>query len=296
MTPAAAQATGLPAGTPVVLGGHDYLCGALPVGAIRPGVILDVSGTWEIVLATTEQPVLTPEAQRTGVTVEAHVARDLYAIWGGAVSADMLEWYRKEFGFEAKQQADACGGVDWDYPDGRGGGRAGGRRGVMFLPHLSGSGCPMVDPRSLGAFVGLSNFAAKGDMLRAVIEGLDYQFLDIVQTMQGCGRAVRPAGRRRRRRPQQVLDAEQGGHGRALHRGARRRRGHAAGRSHAGRHRRGAVRRRAGCLRAGLQARGSVYEPDPAARRDTPSCSRSTSSSTRALAPVSHQLYDRFLA
>ena len=87
---------------PVVLGGHDYLCGALPVGAIRPGVILDVSGTWEVVLAATEQPVLTPEAQRIGATVEAHVARDLYAIWGGAVSAEMLEWYRKEYGFEAQ--------------------------------------------------------------------------------------------------------------------------------------------------------------------------------------------------
>src|SRR5690606_23903276 len=98
VTRAASEATGLPAGTPVVLGGHDYLCGALPVGAIRPGVILDVSGTWEIVLAATQEPVLTPEAQRIGATVEAHVARGLYAIWGGAVSAEMLEWYRNEYG------------------------------------------------------------------------------------------------------------------------------------------------------------------------------------------------------
>jgi sugar (pentulose or hexulose) kinase len=38
VTGKAAAETGLAAGTPVVLGGHDYLCGALPVGAIRPGV------------------------------------------------------------------------------------------------------------------------------------------------------------------------------------------------------------------------------------------------------------------
>ena len=114
VTEKAAAETGLVAGTPVVLGGHDYLCGALPVGAIRPGVILDVSGTWEIVLAASERPVLTPEAQKTGATVEAHVARNLYAIWGGAVSSDMLEWYRKEYGFEAKVKADQCGGVDWE--------------------------------------------------------------------------------------------------------------------------------------------------------------------------------------
>jgi xylulokinase len=54
----------------------------------------------------------------------------------------------------------------------------------MFLPHLSGGGCPTVDPRSLGGFVGVSNLATKGDMLRAVIEGLDYQFLDIVKTLR----------------------------------------------------------------------------------------------------------------
>ncbi len=59
-----------------------------------------------------------------------------------------------------------------------------GARGAMFLPHMSGAGCPMVDSRSLAGFVGLSNFVTKDDMLRAVIEGLDYQFLDIVKTMQ----------------------------------------------------------------------------------------------------------------
>ena len=185
VTPAAAEATGLPAGTPVVLGGHDYLCGALPVGAFKPGVILDVSGTWEIVLATIAQPVLTPEAQRTGVTVEAHVARNLYAVWGGAVSSDMLEWYRKEYGFEAKHEAEKCsGGRDWDFLMADAAESPVGARGVLFLPHMSGAGCPVVDSRSLGGFVGLSNFVTKGDMLRAIIEGLDYQFLDIVKTMQ----------------------------------------------------------------------------------------------------------------
>jgi xylulokinase len=42
----------------------------------------------------------------------------------------------------------------------------------------------MVDERSLGAFVGLSNRATSGDVLRAMIEGLDYQFLDIVSSLE----------------------------------------------------------------------------------------------------------------
>lgn len=184
VTPDAALATGLAPGTPVVLGGHDYLCGALPVGAFRPGVVLDVSGTWEIVLATTHQPVLTPQAQRTGVTVEAHVARGLYAIWGGAVSSGMLEWYRREYGFQAAHEASRHGGADWDYLMAEAAGAPPGAHGAMFLPHMAGAGCPTGDPLSRGAFVGLSDLSTRGDMLRAVVEGLDYQFVDMLNTLQ----------------------------------------------------------------------------------------------------------------
>ncbi|HKJ26220.1 MAG TPA: FGGY family carbohydrate kinase [Anaerolineales bacterium] len=191
VTADASEATGLPAGTPVVLGGHDYLCGALPVGAFKPGVLLDVTGTWEIVLTTIPKPLLTPDVQKLGVTVEAHVAQDVFAVWGGAVAADMLEWYRKEYGQEALRQAELEGGVDWDYLMASAAASPAGAKGVMFLPHLSAAGCPVVDSRSLGAFVGLSNFVERGDMLRAIIEGLDYQVLDIVNALKS-GLGIEP--------------------------------------------------------------------------------------------------------
>ena len=61
-----------------------------------------------------------------------------------------------------------------------------GARGVLFLPHMAGSACPVVDPRSLGAFVGLSTRATRGDLARSVIEGLNYQFLDIVSAIESA--------------------------------------------------------------------------------------------------------------
>jgi len=184
VTRAASEATGLLEGTPVVLGGHDYLCGALPVGALSPGVFLDVSGTWEVVQATTGKPVLTPELQRIGATVECHVARDQYSVMGAAVSAEMLEWYRREFGAEARAKAAARGCVDWETLMEEAAASPVGSHGVMFLPHMGGAGCPVVDSRSRGGFAGLGTTATRGDMLRAVIEGLDYQLLDIIQEMK----------------------------------------------------------------------------------------------------------------
>jgi len=180
------------------------------VGAFKPGVVLDVTGTWEIVLAGIPAPILTPEVQQLGVTVETHVARDTYAVWGGAVASDMLEWYRKEYGFEAQLRAEKEGGVDWDYLMADTAPSPAGARGVMFLPHMSAAGCPVVDARSLGAFVGLSNFVQHGDILRAIIEGLDYQVSILSRRSRPVWDLTRPAGSGGRCHPQFVLDAEQG--------------------------------------------------------------------------------------
>ncbi len=177
----AAAATGLPAGTPVVLGGHDYLCGALPTGAFRPGVVCDVTGTWEMVLAALDEPRLQPEVLNMGIMVDSHVARGRWAAMGATVAAEQLEWFRREYGQTEQQQAAASGGVDWDYLIQQATDSPPGARGCLFLPHMSGSHCPVIDHQSQGAFIGLKNTTTKGDMLRAIIEGLDYQFLQVLQ-------------------------------------------------------------------------------------------------------------------
>ena len=186
VTDQAARTTGLAAGTPVVLGGHDYLCGALPVGGFKPGVLLDVTGTWEIVLTSIPEPRLTPEVQTIGATVEAHVARDTFAAWAGAVAGDALEWYRRELDLEAKNRADADGPSAWERLMASAADTPPGARGVIFLPHMAGAGAPVVDARSLGAFAGLHSQTTRDDMLRAVIEGLDFQFLDIANAFSGA--------------------------------------------------------------------------------------------------------------
>jgi xylulokinase len=182
----ASEATGLPAGTPVVLGGHDFLCGALPVGAFRPGVVLNVVGTWEMVVTAVEQPLLTPAVCRMGWWIDSHVARDQYAAIGCVVAADMLEWFRKHFGFEEAQKAQTGGGTDWDHLMTLARATPPGADGVMFLPHLSGSTIPVIDPHSRGAFVGLRGSVGKGHLLRAMLEGLNYQFLQMVAGLQSA--------------------------------------------------------------------------------------------------------------
>jgi xylulokinase len=185
----AARRTGLPAGTPVVLGGHDHLCGALPVGAFRPGVALSVSGTWEMVTTPTPEPLLTEALRVAGITVQAHVLPARHAIWGGNVAGEMVEWFRRcTVGSET---GPANPDTSWETLMAGAAAAPPGARGALFLPHMSGASCPVVDAQSLGVFAGLNPRVTPADLLRAIIEGLNYQFVDILQEMErATGRAL----------------------------------------------------------------------------------------------------------
>ena len=61
VTAAAAEATGLPAGTPVVAGGGDQAANAVGVGAVDPGTVALSLGTSGVVFAATR-----PAAGRAG--------------------------------------------------------------------------------------------------------------------------------------------------------------------------------------------------------------------------------------
>ena len=81
------------------------------------------------------------------MTVQAHVARGQHAIWGGNVAAEMLEWFRKQFG-RRPGQAPNTKAVPWATLMAEAQASPAGARGVMFLPHMSSAACPVVDPRS----------------------------------------------------------------------------------------------------------------------------------------------------
>jgi len=188
VTSSAAEKTGLPPGTPIFQGGHDYLIGALAAGAIQPGVILDVTGTWELVITPTVTPQWTEEIRKLGLTVEAHAVPDTYCIWGGGTAANMLEWCKDQYGAIAHQRAEASQGSIWTNLMQETQSSPAGANGIFFLPHFNGTACPELDPRSLGAFLGLNDTTTRADMLRAVIEGLDYAFVGMLRALeQGSG-------------------------------------------------------------------------------------------------------------
>ena len=181
VTATAAGLTGIPEGTPVILGGQDHICGTIPTGAYKPGTVLDVIGTWENVIAAVSEPTLTPVILNSGVCMQAHVVKGVYAPWGGSVAGESIEWFRKQF---ARDRHEKDGLVPWDCLMKELDATQPGSGGVMYLPHITAAGCPVNDNKAMGAFAGISNTVSREQMLRAVIEGINYQFLDILSAME----------------------------------------------------------------------------------------------------------------
>ena len=165
VTQQAARLTGLAAGTVVATGGHDHICAALAAGAIKPGIVLNSSGTTDTILATLEDPVLSGEMAGSGLCCGCHTARDRYYLKGGIMSGAVISWLTTLFNngdspdvleklMEEAASAPVLAGDTW------------------FLPYLGGSGPPDRDPNAWGAWLGLRLNHGRSDLVRAAMEGL----------------------------------------------------------------------------------------------------------------------------
>jgi xylulokinase len=166
VTPKAARETGLPETCVVATGGHDHVCGALAAGVTEPGQMLNSLGTAEAVFMPLDRPLTDPEAGRQGYTQGAHVVGGRpYVFAGQYTSGACVAWVRDLVGRgEAYETllAEAA-----EVPPGS--------LGVGFLPHLRLANPPHDDPKSRGAFVGLSTDVDRGALVRATLEGLAFE-------------------------------------------------------------------------------------------------------------------------
>ena len=171
VTAAAAAATGLRAGTPVVAGGGDQAANAVGVGVVSPGTMALSLGTSGVVFAATDRPLYEPAGR---VHAFCHAVPGRWHMMSVMLSAaGSLRWFRDalapgvEFGDLVAAAAEVPAGSD----------------GLLFLPYLSGERSPHPDPLARGAFVGLTVSHDRRHMTRAVLEGVAFGLRDGLDLM-----------------------------------------------------------------------------------------------------------------
>jgi xylulokinase len=158
----------------VVTGGHDQACGALGVGLMRPGLAMVSTGTAEVVEVALDAPVLNAALYEGNISVYAHTARDLYlAMTLNHSGGLLLRWFRDQFGAMAVARAADQPGLDaYDLLLAE---APAAPTSLLILPHWAGSGTPTFDTASKGAMLGLTFATTRGEIAKALLEGLTFE-------------------------------------------------------------------------------------------------------------------------
>lgn len=174
LSAAAAEATGLPTGLPVVGGAGDNEAAALGCGALGEGRVAVVLGTSATVIAHHGA-----RGAAGGVAWGRHALRQGYAATGVVLSAGRaLEWVRRAAFAPGTPTAAVVDAAEASDPA---------EGALAFVPSLVGERSPVPDPAASGAFAGLRPGHGRGHLARAVLEGVACAVADVLQVLRGAG-------------------------------------------------------------------------------------------------------------
>jgi len=178
VTPAAASATGLRAGIPVVAGYFDVVASALGSGAIGPGTASIVLGSWSINQVFADTPARDPDVFMIAAFGPGRFAN----MDNSATSAVNLEWYVRTLIERNGHKGDAFAQVNALV------GRAAMAAGdPMFHPFLYGG---RHGAHQRGGFYGLAGWHDEGHLLRALYEGVAFEHRRHVEVLRKAGSGI----------------------------------------------------------------------------------------------------------
>ncbi|MFD3312019.1 FGGY-family carbohydrate kinase [Streptomyces sp. NPDC058694] len=176
LTAEAAEATGLPAGIPVIAGTIDAWSEALSVGAQHTGDLMLMYGSTMFLINTLSERLLVPQLWSTVGALPG--TRSLAG--GMATSGMITDWLRELFG--TPEHTGLLAGAEASGP---------GARGLLMLPYFAGERTPVADPHARGVIAGLTVEHTRGDLYRAALEATAFGVRHNVEAMRAAGADIR---------------------------------------------------------------------------------------------------------
>jgi xylulokinase len=187
VTPAAAAATGLRAGTTVIGGAADMIASALGAGLVRAGdVLLKFGGAIDVLTAT---DTARPDAR---LYLDYHLVPGLFVPNGCmATGGSGLNWFAATFAGGERAAAEAGGLTLHQHLDRLADGTPPGAEGLHVLPYFLGEKTPIHDPAARGVFAGLTFAHGLGHLWRALLEAYGHAIRHHIEVLEDIGHQPR---------------------------------------------------------------------------------------------------------
>ena len=163
-------------GHPVVAGGGgDNAAAAVGLGTVAPGDSFLSLGTSGVVFTVTDR--FAPAAAR-GAHAFCHALPDSWHQMGVILAAsDCVSWLCEVTGADVSTLMQYLAATDLTATD------------LMFHPYLSGERTPHNDADARGGFFGLARDHGRGEMTRAVLQGVAFAIADATDVLSQAGGA-----------------------------------------------------------------------------------------------------------
>ena len=185
---AAAEATGLKEGIPLVTAGGDFQVGALGLGVATPGVVCLAMGTGAGIMFCLDAPLHDPDR---AMACLAHSVPGAWEMEGICLaSGGAHKWFRDTLAAGEKEAAGRCGISAFDILNLQAADVPPGANGLIVMPCLAGAGSPYWYPKARGVIMGITLGTDKKDLARAMLEGITLELSNIFEAARKLGVTV----------------------------------------------------------------------------------------------------------
>lgn len=179
ITEKAAAQTGLTLGTPVTAGTIDAAAEAFSVGVDQPGDMMMMYGSTIFIIQRAQSQVSDPRVWYAPWLFEGEHA----SMAGLATSGTLTHWFRDQIAQDLSTDsafATLASEAMASPP---------GANGLLMLPYFSGERTPINDVHAKGAIFGLNLTHTRGDIYRALIEGIAHGTRHVTDTFADLGQS-----------------------------------------------------------------------------------------------------------
>jgi len=181
VTKKTAKEISLNKGTPVFAGGADQVMMAIGNGVVEMEGLASSIGTGGLLITVTDHPVIKPDKVLHTIP---YALPEKWILMGAILSGgSSLDWFLSQIvSGEGSKELNSYRSFFKKISS-----TSAASKGLLFLPYLEGERTPYLDPRARGAFIGLSLHHSRGDLIRAVMEGVIFALRDSLEEFKKLG-------------------------------------------------------------------------------------------------------------